>query len=161
MSVDLEKFNKFKAEAEELYKTFGETNCPYLGTKVGFNAKGLEHIKFKARSVARSTQDQYVRFRLLKLAPDIVRKSHTLQEYFKTKKFESLKIGSEWEQKMVNITYYGFVAIVADMRIKVVLKQIDDGKIFFWSIIPFWKNEQKNTPNINKKILHVGDLEID
>ena len=62
---------------------------------------------------------------------------------------------------MVNITYYGFVAIVADMRIKVVLKQIDDGKIFFWSIIPFWKNEQKNTPNINKKILHVGDLEID
>lgn len=159
MEIAEEKFNDFKTEAEGSYKTFGEVNCPYLAEKIAFNAIGLEHIKFKARNIARSIQDQYVRFRLLKLAPDIVKKSHTLQEYYQTKRFEPLKIGSKWEQRMVTVTYYDFVAIVSNIRIKIVVKQIEDGKIYFWSIIPFWKNDQKNSPN--KKILHAGDLEID
>jgi len=44
--IDLEKFDKAKKEAENLYKSIGEVYCPYFKEKISFNVKGLEHIKF-------------------------------------------------------------------------------------------------------------------
>ena len=58
---------------------------------------------------------------------------------------------------MVHVNYFGFVAIMNDVRVKIVVKQIDDGKKFFWSIHPNWKT--KMVDGKIKKILHEGDLE--
>ena len=100
--------------------------------------------------------DQYIRLRLLKLAPQIISKSHTLQEFFETKRFEKQKINSRWENRLIQVVYYGFVAIINGARIKVIVKEVEGGSKFFWSIIPFWKNDKKNSQN--KKILHAGDM---
>lgn len=157
MEIPQEKFDIVKKEAEEFYRSIGEVYCPYLKNKVSFNAKGLEHIKFKERGKARLVTDQYIRLKLLKLAPKIISSSHTLQEYFETKKFENVNANSRWQYKVVEVVYYGFVAIVNQARIKIIIKQIDGSDKFFWSLIPFWKNDKRNSEN--KKILHAGDLE--
>lgn len=162
MEIEQEKFLKAKKEAEIYYKTIGQIYCPYLNEKIAFNAKGLEHLKFKTRERARTVSDQYIRLKLLKLAPHILSKSHTLQDFFETSEFEDQKINSRWERRFVRVTYYGFIAIINQARIKIIVKEIQGGNKFFWSLIPFWKNNKKNTQGCNnKKILHSGDLQSD
>ena len=104
--------NSIKPLAEEEYRKIGEVFCPYLQGKVSFNAKGLDHIKFKDWDKARPVQDQYMRLRLLKIAPEILKKSHTLQEFFEKNRLERQKINSRWEMRMIHVKYYGFVSIV-------------------------------------------------
>ncbi|KKP91705.1 MAG: hypothetical protein UR94_C0013G0020 [Parcubacteria group bacterium GW2011_GWA2_36_10] len=158
-----EKLNNTKTEAEKFYKEINSVYCPYLKSDVAFNTKGLEHLKFKGKNKARSALDQYVRLKLLKLAPEIIKRSHTLQEIFYTQKFEKQTINSRWENRLMNVTFYGFVAIINGARIKIIIKEIAGGNKFFWSIIPFWKNKQKNSGEntTNKKILHTGNMEED
>lgn len=163
MEIDETKFLRVKQESEAYYKTIGQIRCPYFGETVSFNSKGLEHLKFKNKNKARVKKDQYIRLKLLKLAPHILEKSHTLQELFETKKFEKQKINSRWETRLIDVSYYGFVAIINGSRIKIIVKEIEGGSKFFWSLIPFWKINQKNSgaKMENKKILHAGDMEGD
>lgn len=157
MQIDPARFKEIKEKAEEEYKKIGEVYCPYFKETVSFNAKGLDHIKFKEWKKVRLISDQYVRLRLLELAPQILRESHTLQEYFGTKRLERQHLNSRWEQRMIEVKYYGFVSVIKGVRIKIIVKEVVGGKKFFWSIVPFWK--PRKDPN-NKKILHEGDLEI-
>ena len=155
--IDFEKIKKY---AEEHYRMIGEVFCPYLDDTVSFNAKGLDHIKFKEWDKARNVKDQYVRLRLLRIAPEILKHSHTLQEFFETNRMERRKINSRWEFRLVKIKYYGFVAIVNKHRLKVIIKEIEGGSKFFWSLIPFWKT-RPDAANGHKKVLHEGDLETE
>lgn len=159
MVIDQERFNKVRQEAEALYKSIGDIYCPYLKDKIAFNAKGLDHIKFKEWDKARSMVDQYIRLRLVKLAPEIIKQSHTLQEFYETNRLERQKINSRWESRSIKVRYYGFVAIVNKARVKIIIKEVEGGKKFFWSIIPFWKPKKDEEGNRIKKILHEGDLE--
>ena len=62
---------------------------------------------------------------------------------------------------MRNVSYYEFVAILEDKqenkRVRVVIKQIENGPKYFWSIIPFWKMDREK---LNRK-MHSRDLEIE
>lgn len=155
----LEKFKRIKKEAEEFYKNVDEVYCPYFKEKIKFNAKGLDHVKLKKFGKARSISEQYARLRLLHYAPIILRESNTLQEFSEMMNFERQKINSRWERRMVEVKYYGFVAIKDNLRIKVIVKEILGGERFFWSIIPFWKTRIKLDKQRKKKILYDGDLE--
>ncbi len=58
------------------------------------------------------------------------------------------------------VRYYVFVAIINEARIKVIIKEIEGGVKFFYSLYPSWKvtldiNGQK------KKKFYSGDLESD
>ena len=99
-----------------------------------------------------------MRLRLLKFAPEIIKKSNTLQEYLEINHLERIQINSRWENKVVFVKYYGFIAIINQFRIKVIIKQVEGGDYHFWSIIPCWK---QNDENLKKKIFHDGDLESD
>jgi len=105
-------FIKIKDEAENFYKTIGEVNCPYLGEKIAFNIKGFKHLKFKSDRQARPYRDQYPRLKLLRLAPEVLRKSHTVQDILKVKRFEAQKTNSRWEHVLKDVTYYGFIAVL-------------------------------------------------
>ena len=157
MRIDIKKFKRIKKEAIELYKSANNIHCPYFGEDISFNSKGLEHLEFKARGRARSIHDQFFRFKLLKFAVQIIKKSHTLQEFQEAKKLEAVKTNTRREEKMVLVRYYGFVAILDDYRMKVIIKEVVGGAKHFWSVIPFWKKGKRD----NKKILHLGDLECD
>jgi hypothetical protein len=152
-----EQFEELKLKGEEFYKSVGEIYCPYLKEKVSFNAHGLEHLKFIARDKARLEQDQYMRFKLLNFAPEILRSSGTVQGILETKKIERIRVNSRTDLALKPVTYYEFMAVIKRNRIKIIIKQIDNGQKFFWSIIPFWGMDHETM----SRILHEGLPEED
>ena len=157
MKVSKEKFTKEKIKAEKLYKDIGSIRCPYFEEDISFNAKGLEHLKFKRKNHARLVDDQFIRLRLLHLAPKILKLSRTVQGVSNRSVIELLRINNRNEHKMVNAKYFEFVAVLDGVRTRVVVKQIENSPKYFWSIIPFWK---MNKENGNRKI-HSGNPEED
>lgn len=158
IQISEERFNRAKEESERYYAAIGSVRCPYFGEEVVFNRKGLTHLKFKGERQARLRVDQYIRFRLLKLAPEILSKSHTLQGIHRRNSMERKKINNRWETVMQPVIYYEFVSVVKEKtRVRVIIKQVGGGKRYFWSIIPFWKMDNMT----GKKRLHDGKPEID
>lgn len=153
----MEDFEAIRQKAEILYKTYNYTYCPFFKERIAFNALGLEHIKFKRRDKARVEQDQYMRFKLLHLVPDILSTSHTLQGKLEMKKFEQVRMHNRTESVLKFVTYYEFIALIKRDRLKIIVKQIENGQKFFWSIIPFWG---MNT-NTKSRLFHEGIPEED
>ncbi|MBI5004070.1 hypothetical protein HZC00_03175 [Candidatus Kaiserbacteria bacterium] len=135
---EIENFDEVATRAEALYRSIEPVRCPYLDEVVHFNAHGLEHLKFKRRGKARSRHDQYMRFKLLHLVPEVLRLSRTLQGVWETKHFERVRVHSRTETTLQQVTFFEFIAIMEKKRVKVIVKQIENGERFFWSIIPFW-----------------------
>ncbi len=152
-----EEFEKVKLNGESFYKSIVESHCPYFKEKISFNAQGLEHLKYKLRGKSRLEQDQYMRFKLINLAPEVLRISSSLQGIWETKKFEYTKIHSRLDRVLKNVTYYEFIAIIKRNRVKIIVKQVEDGKKIFWSIIPFWGMNRETMT----RIFHDGDPEED
>lgn len=155
--TDSVKFERAREDAEAFYRSIKEVRCPYFGESIVFNAKGLEHIKFKNIRQARTHRDQYIRFRLISLAPKIIQDSHTIQGISVRNVFEREKTHKRWDTIMRPATYYEFVAVVKDYRVRVVVKQVASGPKYFWSIIPFWKMDKVS----GKRLLHSGRPESD
>ena len=152
-----QQFKEIKERGEEFYKSLGEVFCPFLKEKVSFGAQGLEHLKFKRREKARLEKDQYMRFKLLHLAPEILKSSHTLQGILKTRKFERIRTNSRTDTILKLVTYYEFIAVLKRNRIRIIVKQIESGQKFFWSIVPFWRMNEETM----SRILHDGTPEED
>ena len=119
-----EQFNKIKSQGEEFYKSVDEIYCPYFKEKISFNAQGLEHLKFKQREKARYEQDQYMRFKLIYLAPEVLKISSSVQGIWETKRFEYIKIHKKWLNILKDITYYEFIAVIKRNRVKIIVKQM-------------------------------------
>lgn len=161
MEFSIEKFNSVKREAEEFYNTIESVYCPYFSDKVNFNNKGWEHLIFKHWNKARVIEDQYARLRHIKLAPEVIKNSKTLQGVLTTNKFERVKKkNGQWQQLLKIATYYEFIAVMEShnsiVRVKIIVKQIEGGDKFFFSIIPYWGKDKKGD-----RIIHSGNLETD
>jgi hypothetical protein len=162
MNIEIEKFREIKKQREELYKNLGKIYCPYLNIDVHFNNKGFDHLLFKSWNKTRNIKEQYIRLKLLPLAVAVIRKSHTLQEYDERKMFVKQKVHSRWEKILRTVEYYVFTAVIKDkdVRIKVIIKQVENSVPIFYSIYPSWKI--KNTiQGVNKKVFYFGNLEED
>lgn len=153
----INNFEEIKIKGETLYKGFGETYCPYFKERIVFNTQGLEHLKFKRREKARSEEDQYMRFKLIHLAPQVLSASHTIQGILQTKKFERIRMHNRTDTLLKPVDYYEFIAVINRNRVKVIVKQVDNGEKMFWSLIPFWgTNKETRT-----RLLHDGVPEED
>lgn len=151
-------FDDVKQEAEDLYAAVGSVCCPYFSNKpIAFNAKGIRHLKFKSDEKARPREDQYARLKLLHLAPQVIKLSRTVQGIWQTRQFEMQKTNSRWERVLKDVSFYEFVAVLDNVRMKVIVKEVAGGEKHFWSIIPFWKIDAAN----HRRILHSGDPERD
>lgn len=150
-------FEMVKETGETLYKSLTHVYCPYFKSPVIFNAAGLTHLKFKRHNKARLEQDQYMRFKLLYLAPLILSSSHTLQGMLEIKKFERIRMHNRTETVLKLVTYYEFIALIKRDRVKIIIKQIENGERFFWSIIPFWGMDM----NTSRRLFHEGVPEED
>ena len=121
------------------YKEIRKVYCPYFNQEINFNSKGLTHIKFNGQGKARTGADQKFRIKHIKYAKIILEKSHTLQGMLMQNKQERIRALGVTEYKEKKISFYEFIAVVEDKRLKVIVKQIENGDKYFWSIIPFWK----------------------
>ncbi len=157
MSNGLENFEEIRIKGEVFYKNLKDIYCPYFKDSISFSSQGLEHLKFKQRGKARLEQDQYMRFKLLHLAPMIIQISNSLQGIWETKRFEYIKTNSKWQNVMKKVIYYEFIAVIKRNRVKIIVKQVENGKKVFWSIIPFWKMDKETMT----RMLHEGNPEED
>jgi len=140
------------------YKNIGNVYCPYFKENITFNSKGINHIFFKKYKKARSLNDQYTRLKFINFAPIIINKSHTLQEFRYEDKIERVKKNQIWTKEKVSIKYFGFIAIIKNIKLKIIIKKVNNGRLFFWSLIPFWKTKSKEGKI--KKVFYDGNLEI-
>lgn len=154
---DEKDFEAVKAEAEEFYGSVVEIYCPYFGEKIAFNAKGLRHLKFKSDQQARLRNEQYARLKLLPYAPEVLKKSYTVQGIWRTKKLEAQKTNNRWEHIVKEVVFYEFIAVLDNVRVKVIVKEVQGGERHFWSVIPYWGIDKINS----KRVLHSGNPEQD
>jgi hypothetical protein len=98
-----------------------------------------------------------MRFKLINLAPEVLKISSSVQGIWETKRFEHLKVNKKWENTLMNVVYYEFIAVIKRNRVKIIIKQIDGSRKIFWSIIPFWgMNKETMT-----RLFHEGNPEED
>jgi hypothetical protein len=150
---DDQDFETVRKQAEAAYEGIGSVWCPYFKEKVAFNAKGVRHLKFKSDQRARPRQDQYARLKLLSIAPKVLACSSTVQGIWHAKQFELEKINARWQRVLRNVTFFEFVAVLDYVRVRVIVKQVEQSEKYFWSVMPFWKVN----PDIKYRILHSGD----
>ncbi len=139
MEVDAMYFEERKEKAHSIYTAQKSVYNPYLKTEVIFNSDGFHHLQFSARR-ERNKKEQLLKFSLLPLAIDTIKKSGTLQEY-RTGLTTIGKMGKDGLTLAKQTEYWGFVAIVGEskIKIKVILRRVGDGNVTFWSVMPFSK----------------------
>jgi len=130
------KLKELLEKTKILYTKNSEIYCPYFQQKITLSSDGFNHLQFKPNRMPRNVNAQIRKLTLLKRALEIIPKIGTLQEY----RIKLEKIGEKGRDnffKTKNVQYWGFHAILQDKKNKlvVVLKQIGDGKIIFWSVM--------------------------
>ncbi|MGA2175566.1 MAG: hypothetical protein ABSH38_11355 [Verrucomicrobiota bacterium] len=151
-----EEFSQILQKAQELYPTIGAIRCPYFGENVHFNAQGLEHLRRKAWNRGRERFDQFMRLKHISRAPEILRLSRTVQGIQATHEWERRRRHGKWENLLVFVTYYEFIAVLDRRRFKVIVKQLPAGERIFWSLIPFWRQSEQG-----RRLIHSGDPAVD
>lgn len=120
-----------KHQAKVFFKKTKSVKCPtFPGEEIIFNSKGLSHLFYKGsqKVASRLTKEIATRVSLLSRAVKVIEQMPMFQE-------ESLFITKEGKR----INYWSFEAVVDNRRIKVIVRQIGNGKKHFWSVIPAWR----------------------
>ncbi|MBI5151955.1 hypothetical protein HZA39_00305 [Candidatus Peregrinibacteria bacterium] len=161
MEISREILLKLKTEVKVYYNSLKEVYCPFFSESIKFTSEGFYHIFYKNpfRPKERDKNSQFIRLKLFKLAPILLKKSATVQEYFCENRFVAVKFNKRKEKILKKIQYWGFIGIINDRKIKVIVKQTGEGEKKFWSIIPNWTTRKSHEDN--KIITHAGDLESD
>lgn len=136
MDDPLTQFIIKKEKAKLIYDSVKSIYNPYFKNEIIFNSDGFHHLQFSARR-ERDKKEQLLKFRLLPLALEIIKKSGTLQEYRKILSPFGDKSKRDGFVVMKNIEYWAFIAILREGNIKVrtILRRVGDGNIVFWSVM--------------------------
>lgn len=140
MQFTEQEYLRVRETAKELYGNYGPVKCPAINSEyVHFTSEGFNHILYRINRHPRSKQDQYMRFQILDLARRVVQISTTFQEY--EEKLQDVVIDHRGKKEKATkfVKYWGFIAILKKKKIKVIVRRIGEGKILFWSVIPFWR----------------------
>lgn len=140
MDIDINYFDHKKEKARTLYGLQRVIRNPYFGIDIGLNSDGFHHLQFSSRK-ERNKREQLLRFSLLPLALEAIKKSGTIQEYRKLLTPIGKKSSRDGSIPMKEVEYWGLVAILGKNKIKVrtVLRRIGNGNITFWSVMPYSK----------------------
>lgn len=140
MEPDPNYFNERKERARAIYSAQRVIRNPYFQTEIVLNSDGFHHLQFSARR-ERNKREQLLKFSLLPLGLEIIRKSGTVQEYRKLLTPIGKPSPRDGSVPMKEVEYWGFVAIVGEKKVKVrtILRCVGDGNITFWSVMPYSK----------------------
>lgn len=163
-SFDQTRYEAENKKAHDFYESIKEIASPVLGS-VHFNSEGFMHILFgdTERNEKRDWKDQIKRFELFRNVPHLLKNMAHYQEYDERMERVEMKMNKERMTVVKRVRYWGFVAIIKNdtRRIKIVLRQVGEGKIHFWSVIPAWKTKHYKDINKIEVTLHKGDLAKD
>src|ERR1035438_2216653 len=94
MEPDINYFNERKEKAKQIYAIQKGVRNPYFQTEIILNSDGFHHLQFSARR-ERNKREQLLKFSLLPLALEVIKKSGTIQEYRKLLRSEERRVGKE------------------------------------------------------------------
>ncbi len=122
---------ELKQHAAAFFKKNQSVSCPaFPKEKITFNSKGLSHLFYKGagKTSTRNLQESEARVKLLPHALEVLKRMPLPQE----------------ESNLVDkagrvCRYWAFEAVVENRRIKVIVRQMGNGKKLFWSVIPAWR----------------------
>lgn len=138
----MDRYDEAKEKTKQIFQKNPNIHCPYFNQEITFNSDGFHHLQFSDRR-ERNKDEQILKFNLLPLALKVIRKSGTLQEYRKGLVAAGKKSARDGLTSMKMVQYWGLVAITGDennpIKIRVILRQMGDGKITFWSVMPAMK----------------------
>jgi len=136
MNIDINYFNEKKEKAKQIFNSQKSVRNPYFQREIVLNSDGFHHLQFSNRT-ERNKHEQLLKFRLLPLGLEIIRKSGTIQEYRRLLTPIG-KLSANGAIPMKEVQYWGMAAIVGQNQIKVraILRQVGDGNITFWSVMP-------------------------
>ncbi len=138
---------ELKTEKKKYYDSIKEIYSEALGVQVHFNAKGFNHITFKNPRNLRSIPEQIYRLKIFDTAVKLLKLANTYQEYEEIENVDTKKI-----------TYYwGIIAIIDNLKLKVILRRIGNGQTHFWSVIPGYTSSEKR----DRKFKIKGDPDSD
>lgn len=136
------QYQEAKEKASQIFSKNLLVYCPYFNQEITLNSDGFHHLQFSDRR-ERNKDEQLLKFNLLPLALKVIRKSGTIQEYRKGLCSIGKKSARDGLAIMKAIQYWGLVAIVGDsnpqIKIRVILRQVGDGKLVLWSVMPAMK----------------------
>lgn len=135
MSNPKEFFNKQKKNARKIFNNTKAVFCPYFHQKIFFNSNGFHHLRYSSRR-ERPRKEQLLKFNLLPLAINVIKKSGTIQE------FRSDFVKTKEKSGNKKVVFWALIAICgantgkSNIKIKVILRKIGNGNIIFWSVMP-------------------------
>lgn len=135
---DASSYEKLKENARNEYNNLPDISCPALKSNVSFNGQGFNHLIFKNHRNERDRMSQIMRLKLMNRAYNLIGLTTTIQEYEVINKSFTVK---KYKEKIIvnkEVAYWGFIAILDDRKIKVILRKIGNGNLHFWSVIPAW-----------------------
>lgn len=131
---------KFKDQIKKIFDATKEVRCPaFPDEKVVFNAKGINHLIYKGNRSRREQSRIQTNIRLLPSAIKVLKVMVYPQE-----ETSYLRVG-------VNYKFWTFEAVVDNRRIKVIVRQVGNGKKHFWSVIPAWRKDRFGILNAKKR----------
>jgi ribosomal protein L21E len=130
-------YKQKRESAHAGYKAIGSVQCPALEGNVVFAAEGFNHLIYKGRK-ERDQKQQVLRFSLISRARTLLALTTVVQEYEESSHYMRVNRNGSYIQKNVLVRFWGFVGIIDNLRIKVVVRQIGNGKKEFYSVIPGW-----------------------
>lgn len=152
--LNLEEFAKIKSKAEIFYKSIGCVRCPALKADVYFTSDGFHHLQFDGTRAERTKIVQRNKMLCLREAVDVIKKSATVQEY-RTAIQPIGKRDKHGFRATKSVVYYAFHAITDFTklrRVNVVVRRVGDGNFHFWSVMPFWKEEENTDTQKMRKV---------
>jgi len=146
----LADYENIRATALKLYNTFPDIASHALGKQISFTSEGFNHLVYSSPRKERDKKSQILRFDMLKKAKFILETSTTYQEYDEEIISKRVNRRGKWISKNVSSKSWGFVAIVQNFRVKVVVTQEGNGSIKFLSVAPAWFAKQYRDMKIIK-----------
>ena len=128
-------YRTLRDRAQELFRRNPRIRCPYFNADVVLNADGLHHLRYSDRR-ERSKPEQMLKFRLVPLALEVIKKAGTVQEYRRIwQPIGQAKADGMREAKEVE--YWGFVAIIGYRpdKIRVIVRRVGTGNLTLWSVM--------------------------
>lgn len=139
-----QQHKQLKQRAQAFFKqTKSITSPAFPKEKIAFSSKGLSHLFYKGanKRSARDVKESETRVNLLPAAHKLLKVMALPQE-------ESTLTNREGKV----CKYWAFEAVVDARRIKVIVRQVGNGKKHFWSVIPAWRRIRGKVINAKGKL---------
>ena len=139
----LNDYEEIRKKALDKYSAYRPVPClAFGGELIHFTSEGFNHLVYPKPKKPRDPRAQILRFDMLDRGKKILEVSSTFQEYEEYLEYKKVNRRGKYIELPTVIKMWGFVAVIQNFRVKVVVRQEGNGKRQFLSVAPAWFTKQ-------------------